>query len=88
MQLWRIYPIAIPSDGRWQGRKVWREVVVRAPTAAIARLKACQAERQSDSDSRIANCGFEDEKLYWVQRMNEEEAAKFEDLGTEERIRK
>jgi hypothetical protein len=79
MYLWRIYPIAIPSDGRWQGRKIWSEVVVRAPTAAIARLKACQLEGKGSRLTRIASCGFEDEKLYWVQRLNEEDTAKLED---------
>ena len=40
MPLWRIHPVVHPSDSRWQGRPIWAEVIVRAETAAMARVIA------------------------------------------------
>ena len=76
---WKLTPVASPDDPRWQGRTIWREVVVEAPTAAFARLYAAQWELQ-DMDGQVGNespspkSGFEDEKLYWVRRVPGEEA--------------
>ena len=72
-------PVASPDDPRWQGRAIWREVIVKAPTAAFARLYAAKWELQ-DMDGQVGNespspkSGFEDEKLYWVRRVPGEEA--------------
>ena len=79
MVRWKLTPVASPDDPRWQGRTIWREVVVEAPTAAFARLYAAQWELQ-DMDGQVGNespspkSGFEDEKLYWVRRLPAEEA--------------
>ena len=79
MVCWKLTPVASPDDPRWQGRTIWREVVVEAPTAALARLYAAEWELQ-DMDGQVGNespspkSGFEDEKLYWVRRVPGEEA--------------
>jgi hypothetical protein len=76
---WKLTPVASPDDPRWQGRRIWREVFVEAPTAAFARLYAAEWELQ-DMDGQVGNespspkSGFEDEKLYWVRRVSGEEA--------------
>lgn len=85
MALWRIQAIANPDDGRWQGRKIWKEVIVRAPTAALARLRASDLDtpagsRPEDASKITERSGFNDEKLYWVQRLDREDEAR---LGAE-----
>jgi len=42
MPLWRIQPVPDPEDGRRLDHTVWRKVVVRAPTAAVARHAAAR----------------------------------------------
>jgi hypothetical protein len=82
--LWRIHAVANPRDARWQGHRVWKEVIVRAETAAMARLVARSLDQQSaDQVPRSANSefwsAFRDEKLYWVQRVSSREAERFGD---------
>jgi|SRR5690625_1615443 len=82
MKLWRIYPVAAPSDSRWQGRQRWQEVIVRATSPAFARIVARRLEMQGPhfslgNESHGLRSGFLDEKLYWVSRLSEEEAAAF-----------
>jgi hypothetical protein len=82
MALWRIHAVAHAQDSRWQGHKVWKEVIVRAETAAMARLVARELDQGSPDDgSRSINLetwsAFRDEKLYWVQRLNAQEAKRF-----------
>jgi hypothetical protein len=75
---WKLTPVASPDDPRWQGRAIWSEVIVKAPTAAFARLYAAKWELQ-DMDGQVGNespspkSGFEDEKLYWVRRLPADE---------------
>ncbi|WP_119458355.1 hypothetical protein [Rhodospirillaceae bacterium SYSU D60014] len=80
MILWRIAPVADPRDSRWQDRRIWREVIVRAPSAAMARLIAGRLETNPDrppvgNESPAFRSGFTDEKLYWVARLSTAEAA-------------
>lgn len=80
MPLWRIYPVAGLQDPRWEGRCIWKDVVVRAPSAAMARLVAAAMERDLDirmrGDERLCfRSGFQDEKIYWVVRIRAEDAA-------------
>ena len=76
MPRWRIFPIAAPGDGRWQGRHIWPETIVEAGSAAEARLAAA-AEVLDPNQPRVGNesravvTGFEDEKLYWVQELSD-----------------
>src|SRR5690625_7926259 len=90
MALWRIYPIAAPGDSRWQGRQIWREVIIRAPSAAFARVVATrlagQAQRRyaTGNESQAMRSGFLDEKLYWVRRLSPEDAAAYEHEGPPE----
>lgn len=80
MPVWKIIPVAPPDDPRWQGRRIWREVLVRAETAAMARVVAGAWERDPNSIG-VANetldfrSGFEDEKLYWVVELDPAAAA-------------
>jgi hypothetical protein len=75
LPLWRIEPVAAPDDPRWLDHPVWAELVVRAATAAEARRAAASAEELSaEADGRS---GLDDEKLYWVRRLDDAEAAAF-----------
>lgn len=83
LPLWRIHPVAQPTDSRWQGRRIWAEVIVRAQSAAMARLIASKLD-EPPVPSRIGNetlcfrSGIEDEKLYWVRRLSTDEAFRHE----------
>ena len=71
MRLWKIVPVAPPHDPRWQDHRIWREVVVRAETAAMARLIAAELERDASNigvgnETLKSRSAFDDEKLYWV----------------------
>ena len=33
MALWRLTPVAEAHDGRWQDRRIWREVITLRPPA-------------------------------------------------------
>ena len=74
MPLWRIRPIAEPDDPRWLDHAIWSEVVVRADSAAQARRAAASEDADGAGDGRS---GFDDEKLYWVRRVGEDQAAAF-----------
>src|SRR3546814_3249297 len=59
---------------------MWKDVVVRAPSASMTRLVAAAMERDLDirirGDERLCfRSGFQDEKIYWVSRINAEDAA-------------
>lgn len=76
MPLWKLRPIAEAHDPRWQGRRIWREAVVRARTAAEARLVAATLDRRSPeppngNESESFRSGFVDEKLYRVDWVGE-----------------
>jgi hypothetical protein len=82
--LWRIHAVAHPQDSRWQDHKAWEEVIVRAETAAMARLVARSLDQLStDQGYGNADLGassaFADEKLYWVRRLSSQEAKQFGD---------
>ena len=92
MPLWKIAPAAEPGDPRWQDHAIWREVVVRADTAASARLVATRLERDpeiepSGNESLSFRSAFVDDKLYWVSQLEESQAAPGEDQGPEEILR-
>ena len=75
MPVWQIQPVAHPNDPRWQGRSVWEEVIVRAPSAAFARVIAARLEvdpnaRGVGNESLGPEGGFADEKFYWVRRLD------------------
>lgn len=75
---WRIEPTARPDDPRWLDHEIWREVIVRAPTAAMARLAARQLEFDPDeppagNQAPSFQSAFEDEKLYAVRRVPPDE---------------
>lgn len=75
MPIWRIYPVARPGDPVWQGRNIWKEVVVRAQSAAMARLIAGELDRpvqrhRKGNESLCFRSGFDDIKLYWVTRLD------------------
>jgi hypothetical protein len=63
---------------------VWKEVIVRAETAAMARLVARSLDQRStDQGPRSVNSefwsAFRDEKLYWIQRVSSRQAERFGD---------
>lgn len=80
MALWRLSPIADADDAWWQNRRIWREVVVRAKSAAEARLVAAEletvpAEPLSGNESPSFESGFLDEKLYRVDHAGDDAGA-------------
>jgi hypothetical protein len=86
IQLWLIEPQAAADDPWWQGRQIW-QLVVAAPSAAIARL---EAERWAldqrhvvhvGNESLSTNAGFIDEKLYFARALPENVGPKPEEFG-------
>ncbi len=71
MGLWVFTPAAAANDPRWQGRKQFDRVVVRAPSPAFARLVARtldtpdKALEYGQQDPHLGS-GFKDELLYHV----------------------
>jgi hypothetical protein len=79
MPLWRFVPVADEHDSAWQDRRIWHGVVVRAPTAAMARVIAEDAEDRRvrgavGNETRSTGGGFADPNLYWVERLSADEA--------------
>lgn len=77
--MWMIYPVAWPEDPRWQGRDIWDHVIVRAPSAAMARVQAAKLDRPKvvnrlGNETLSFRSGLEDERLYWVRRLTEDQA--------------
>ena len=76
MYLWRIVPTARPSDTRWEDHPVYDEVIVRAESAAMARLTAGRSLYRDNVKTQFGEerdpifiSAFSDEKLYRVMRM-------------------
>jgi hypothetical protein len=67
VRLWLLEPAARPEDDRWQGRDIWRSVLVAAPTAAQARAAAERWATQGVASNENLKAGFSDEKLYFVR---------------------
>jgi hypothetical protein len=75
MPLWRFIPIADETDSHWQDRRIWDGVVVRAASAAMARVLADEAEERRvhgavGNETRSYRGGFSDPNLYWVERLS------------------
>lgn len=79
MALWRVIPVAHAGDGRWQDHPIWQEVVVRAPSATMARMIAAQmearrvieaADGQAGNESPSDSSALHDEKLYRVEDLS------------------
>jgi hypothetical protein len=70
---WRLTPTAAPDDPRWLDHALWDEVIVKAPSAAEARLLAgalaAHKPERIANESAAGRTGFDDEKLYWVQQI-------------------
>lgn len=94
MPLWRIEPVADSSDSRWLDHEIWREVVVRASSPAMARLLAADLERRGTAETAPAGneslsfqSAFEDEKLYRVSQVDPAELPDIPDAGPDEVVR-
>ncbi|WP_026987537.1 hypothetical protein [Fodinicurvata fenggangensis] len=80
--MWMIYPVTWPEDSRWQGRTIWDHVVVRAPTASMARVQAAKLDRPRaphglGNETHCFRSGLEDERLYWVRHLTDDEASDY-----------
>jgi|GEM_PF-5722988 len=78
-RIWVVEPTATLDDSRWQGRRVWRHIVVRAENAGLAILTAEKfALEHSGHDGHPGNetpspvAGPADAKLYKIGEINEE----------------
>jgi hypothetical protein len=73
MPVWRIFPVAKQTSARWLDYPHWSEVLVRAPTAARARVVAsAELKERSEpvgNESAAGYAALEDEKLYHVVRV-------------------
>jgi hypothetical protein len=92
MPLWRLVPIADRYDSRWQDRQIWHDLIVRAPTAAMARIYAERWETRDGAgavgnETRAFRGGFADANLYWVQRVGREDAKKLDEKGPDGVVR-
>jgi hypothetical protein len=74
--VWRLTPVARADDPRWQGRRIWSELVIVAGNVGEAVLLAARHDEQasgyrvSDSqDGQQLRSGFEDELLYRADRL-------------------
>lgn len=86
MPLWKFVPIARPDDPTWQDRPVWYDRIVRAETAAEARVQAARYNRDptdllADLEKADLGGGFLSEKLYEVYELDPAEAAAFPAQG-------
>jgi hypothetical protein len=77
MALWSLDASAVAEDSRWLDFPIWADVVVRAPTAAQARLVAAAMEAAEIGDpTTVGNetlsfrSAFQDEKLYRVRQVH------------------
>jgi hypothetical protein len=61
-----------PTDAAWMGQAKWRNVVVRASSAAHARMVAAALEPRAavGNESLAQRDCFENEKLYWVRQIH------------------
>jgi len=94
MALWKFVPVAPKGSSYWQDQPIWREVVVRASSAAQARVVAGEMDRRHATDqvpvgneSHRFRSGFEDEKLYWVDRVSAADEPGLDPEGAEEVLR-
>lgn len=75
MPVWRIVPAPRDTGSGWLGYERWMEVVVRADSAARARVVAAdQLGDRSDpvgNESAAGYAALEDEKRYHVLRMED-----------------
>ncbi|WP_193369720.1 hypothetical protein [Pelagibius marinus] len=92
MTLWLITPSARYGDSRWLDHPIWLEVIVRAPSAARARLLAAKMEAGQIADAtpvgnetHTFHSAFQDEKLYQVRQLNPGDAQGHDPEG-EERV--
>jgi len=84
MPLFRFTPATHRHDPRWQGRALFDEVVVRAPSSGEARRLAATLEAPGDERAMAHAVGngseprtgaLDDEKLYRMEPISEDEAA-------------
>ncbi len=74
--LWRIVATARPDDTRWEDHPYYAEVIVRAESAALARLTAARALYHGNAQTQFGEerdpvfiSALRDEKLYRVERL-------------------
>jgi hypothetical protein len=75
--LWKLEPKARPDDPRWQDYPIWRQVIVRASTAAEARALAAELEvtpeGTSGNESISHGSRLADEKMYSCVQIDPED---------------
>lgn len=79
MPLWKLVPTTHPADPRWLNRPIYKEVLIRAPTAGVALRLAARFELGLDDTSvphhAVGNgterlgSSLEDGKLYRLLSM-------------------
>ena len=73
MPIWRIVPAVREDASAWLDYRRWTEVIVRAETAARARVVAAaelnDRSGPTGNESPAGQAGLEDPKLYHVARL-------------------
>lgn len=85
-RLWRLEPAARPEDDRWQGREIWRSVLVAAPTAALARAAAERWASNGVVSNENLKAGFSDEKLYYARAVPDDAQVDLDSASDEARV--
>jgi hypothetical protein len=91
MPLWEFTPAAAFEDARWLDHRIWERVIVAAPSAGEAIRLAAKLEEKTAPEG-VGNesvpfvSGFEDEKLYRLRRLPDEEVENYDVTGGEPHV--
>lgn len=71
LPIWVIEPVAVADDPAWQGRHIWKKILVREESEPFARLAAEKwvIEHASGLLSEDARTGLTDVKLYKTEHL-------------------
>ena len=83
LHVWQFTPVARADDPTWQGRTMWQDFRIVAPTSGVAILLAARYDEQSkhlsvadSQDGQQLRSGLENPRLYRVDQISEADATK------------
>ena len=82
LHVWQFTPVARADDPTWQGRTMWEDFRIVAPTSGVALLLAARYDEQSKNlsvadsqDGQQLRSGLEDPRLYRIDQIGEADAS-------------
>jgi len=76
LHVWQFTPVARPDDPAWQGRTIWEDFRIVAPTVGTAMLLASRYDEklkglstEDSQDRQQLRSGLEDARLYRIDRV-------------------